>query len=56
MYYVRVIAVNAIGEGYPPNELSLVRTMEDALNEPGSLYAWGNNQSSELGLSDDAVE
>ena len=36
--------------------MTFVRTMNDNLNEPGSLYVWGNNQNSELGLSDDAVE
>ena len=52
IYYVRIFAVNAIGEGYPAEESSFVRTMDDTLNEPGSLYVWGNNQSSELGLTD----
>jgi len=26
------------------------------LNEPGSLYVWGNNSNSELGLTDEIVE
>jgi len=26
------------------------------LSEPGSLYVWGNNQSSEIGLTDQIVE
>ena len=30
--------------------------MEDTLHEPGSLYVWGNNLSSELGLTDEQVE
>ena len=56
VYYVRVVAVNAIGEGYSPEKVHFVRTMKDSINEPGSLYVWGNNQSSELGLSDEAVQ
>lgn len=56
IYYVRVFAVNAIGEGYPAEQSTYVRTMDDALSEPGSLYVWGNNQSSELGLTDEQVE
>lgn len=53
IYYVRIFAVNAVGEGYPADDSAFIRTMDDALNEPGSLYVWGNNQSSELGLTDD---
>ena len=56
IYYIRVLAVNGIGEGYKPTQASFARTMDDNLNEPGSLYVWGNNQSSELGLTDELVE
>ena len=55
IYYVRIFGVNAIGEGYPAEESTFVRTMDDTLNDPGSLYVWGNNQSSELGLTDAQV-
>jgi len=48
--------VNGIGEGYRPIEASFIRTMDDNLNDPGSLYVWGNNQNSELGLTDELVE
>ena len=53
---MRVFAVNGIGEGYKPIESCFIRTMDDNLNDPGSLYVWGNNQSSELGLTDEMVE
>jgi len=56
IYYLRVFAVNAIGEGYKPDQPVFARTMEDTLHEPGSLYVWGNNLSSELGLTDEQVE
>ena len=56
IYYVRIQAVNAIGEGYKADQPAFIRTMEDNLNEPGSLYVWGNNQSSEIGLTDQQVD
>lgn len=56
VYYVWVHAVNGLGEGYPAERPSFVRTMADSLNEAGSLYVWGNNKSSELGLTDELVE
>lgn len=56
IFYVWVHAVNALGEGYPAEQPNFVRTMGDSLNEAGSLYVWGNNKSSELGLTDQLVE
>ena len=56
IYYVRVFAQSGEGEGYKPAESSFIRTMDDNLNEPGSLYVWGNNSNSELGLTDEIVE
>ena len=53
---MRIFAVNSIGEGYPAVESAFIRTMEDTINAPGSLYVWGNNNSSELGLTDELVE
>lgn len=53
IYYARVFAVNAIGEGYKADNLTFMRTMDECVNEPGSLYVWGNNVSSELGLTDE---
>ena len=56
IYYVRVFAVNSKGEGYPAKQPFFARTMKEDLTEPGSLYVWGNNASSELGLTDEMVE
>ena len=56
IYYVKVRAINSKGEGYVPDQPTFVRTMETTLSEPGSLYVWGNNQHSEIGLTDDQVE
>ena len=44
--------MNTVGEGYPAKQAAFVRTMGESLNEPGSLFVWGNNQNSELGLTD----
>ena len=54
-YYIVVTAVNEFGEGYKAKPC-MVRTMDqDVDNERYSVYVWGNNASSEIGLSDDQV-
>mmetsp|Transcript_17483 Transcript_17483/g.22142 ORF Transcript_17483/g.22142 Transcript_17483/m.22142 type:complete len:119 (+) Transcript_17483:1404-1760(+) len=32
IYYVRVCAINSIGEGYPAKNVTFVRTMDDSIN------------------------
>lgn len=56
IYYVWIHAVNALGEGYKAKRPGFMRTMTDSLNQPGSLYVWGNNKNSEVGLTDQLVE
>lgn len=54
-YYVVVTAVNDLGEGYKSVPF-MVRTLSQNLDkEAGSLYVWGSNINSELGLSEDQV-
>jgi len=50
-----ITAVNGLGEGYKNSPL-LIRTMSvDVDNEAGTLYVWGSNINSELGLTDEQV-
>jgi hypothetical protein len=50
-----ITAVNGLGEGYKNSPL-MVRTMSvDVDKEAGTLYVWGSNINSELGLSDEQV-
>jgi alpha-tubulin suppressor-like RCC1 family protein len=50
-----ITAVNGLGEGYKNSPL-MVRTMSvDVEKEAGSLYVWGSNINSELGLTDEQV-
>lgn len=51
-YYVVVTAENKFGEGYKAVP-ALFMTLEQ--EEPLTLYVWGNNVSSELGISDEQV-
>jgi Fibronectin type III domain len=54
-YYVVVTAINELGEGYKAAPF-MVRTLSQNLDtQAGSLYVWGSNTNSELGLSDDQV-
>ncbi len=54
-YYVVVTAVNKLGEGYQ-NKPVMVRTMPIDINsQAGTLYVWGSNINSEIGLTDDQV-
>ena len=54
-YYVVITAVSGLGEGYKNSPL-LVRTLAQDLNkQAGTLYVWGSNANSELGLTDDQV-
>lgn len=54
-YYVVVTAENKHGEGYKAEPL-MIRTLAQDLDAgAGSLYVWGCNVNSEIGLSDDHV-
>ena len=54
-YFVKVIAVNAIGEGYSPKHLSLILTHKESFELEKKLYVWGSNNNSELGLGQEHV-
>jgi hypothetical protein len=54
-YYVMVTAFNELGEGYRPKYGQLVLTMKETMYNPGSLYVWGNNESSELGIGEEIM-
>jgi hypothetical protein len=48
-----VTALNKLGEGYQ-NKPVMVRTMPIDINtQAGTLYVWGSNINSEIGLTDD---
>jgi len=54
-YYVVVTAVNEHGEGYKA-KATMIRTLsENVVKDPCTLYVWGNNANSELGLDDGQV-
>jgi alpha-tubulin suppressor-like RCC1 family protein len=55
-YFIKVTATNEDGEGYSPKEPFYVLTMSSQINICDSLYVWGNNASSEIGLNDETVE
>jgi hypothetical protein len=54
-YYVIVTAANSLGEGYRPKYGQMVMTMKEHMYSPGNLYVWGNNESSELGVSEETI-
>jgi hypothetical protein len=54
-YYVFITASNTLGEGYRPKFGQMVMTMKENMYNPGNLYVWGNNESSELGLSEETI-
>lgn len=54
-YYVVITAVSSLGEGYK-NTPVMIRTMSlDLDKQAGTLYVWGSNSNSELGLTDEQV-
>ena len=55
-YYIKIRAENLFGEGYEAKFPQLISTIDTKLHKPTSLYVWGNNQSSEIGLTDEIVE
>jgi alpha-tubulin suppressor-like RCC1 family protein len=55
VYYALVTAVNSKGEGYKNQKPSMIRTMSASFSNPSSLYVWGSNSHSEIGLSEDLV-
>lgn len=55
-YYVIAKAVNAKGEGYEPESPSFLMTQKDSYDRPSSLYVWGSNNNSELGIDDTFVK
>jgi len=54
-YYFVITAVSDKGEGYKNKMTTMVRTMPQSLNDSGSLYVWGSNKSSEIGLNDETL-
>lgn len=54
-YFVKVTAVNQIGEGYHPKSQQLVLTQNEHFEKKKSLYVWGSNNYSELGLQEKHV-
>lgn len=55
-YYVLVTAENEHGEGYRPAYPSIVLTQPQSFQDTSSMYVWGSNSMSELGLSEQQVE
>ena len=54
-YYIVVTAENGFGEGYKAAPF-MVRTLpRDIDTESSTLYVWGTNINSEIGLTDDQV-
>ena len=57
VYFTFITAVNWVGEGYKPkDEGQYVKTMHAGMKDPCSLYCWGDNSWSQLGLSEEALE
>jgi alpha-tubulin suppressor-like RCC1 family protein len=52
VYYVIVTAFNKNGEGYLSKVPNFVRTSPTTTQHPCSLYVWGSNTNSELGLDE----
>ena len=55
-YYIKVRAENALGEGYVAKFPQIIMTLDSSMHKLKNLYVWGNNASSEIGLTDDIVE
>ena len=55
-YYVMVTATNEIGEGYKTEHPSIVITKRKSFDTPKSMYVWGSNTNSEIGLTEELVE
>ena len=56
IYYCMVTAHNELGEGYRPKHGQMIKTMSCAIYQPSGLYVWGNNESSELALSEEVID
>lgn len=56
VYYIIVTASNENGEGYLSKVPSFIRTQASLFKNTCSLYVWGSNANSELGLSEELVE
>lgn len=54
-YFVKVTAVNKIGEGYHPKQLQMILTQSENFDSQKKLYVWGSNKVSELGLTQEHV-
>ena len=52
-YYVMVTAENEHGEGYRPEVPSVILTQQPSFHDTCSIYVWGSNSMSELGLSEE---
>jgi hypothetical protein len=48
-------ATNANGEGYKSETPLMVITQPLSFRNPANLFVWGNNQSSEIGLTEELV-
>jgi len=51
-----VTAVNDFGEGYKSEFPTIIITKSIQTINPSSLYVWGNNTNSEIGLTEELVE
>jgi hypothetical protein len=54
-YYVIVTAVNGIGEGYKTEVPCMIRTVPQVDEKKCSMYVWGSNTYSEIGLTQELV-
>jgi len=52
VYHVVITASNELGEGYKPKLGQMVKTMRPNLASTGSLFVWGDNNYSQLGLQE----
>eukprot|EP00347_Sterkiella_histriomuscorum_P000877 403374181 len=57
-YYIQVTAENDMGEGYQAKIPHLIQTQsfQNHTKSPSSLYVWGNNSNSELGMQDEQAK
>ena len=53
VYFVMITATNLKGEGYKQKHGQFIKTMKESMYTPCSLYVWGDNSSSQLGLDGD---
>lgn len=56
VFYVFITACNKHGEGYKSQTPFFIRTMPDSIMDTSSLYVWGSNDNSDLGLTAELVE